>query len=57
MFSKEYRFLCENSNYASMKTESGHNHGKVFEDDREKVWIAPEVEVFVMSYKSEFLEE
>ncbi|MBU3850742.1 MAG: hypothetical protein IAA16_09265 [Candidatus Treponema excrementipullorum] len=45
------------SNYASMKTESGHNHGKVFEDDKEKVWIAPEVEVFVMSYKSEFLEE
>ena len=45
------------SNYASMKTESGHSHGKVFEDDKEKVWIAPEVEVFVMSYKSEFLEE
>ena len=45
------------SNYANMKTESGHSHGKVFEDNRETVRIAPEVEFFVMSYKSEFLEK
>lgn len=43
-----------NSNYACMITDAGKAHGKVFEDDGEKVWIWSVVKDTLMEYKSAF---
>lgn len=45
-----------NTNYANMKTESAHSHGKVFEDDGHNVWLWEAIEADVMSRKNIFLE-
>lgn len=42
------------SNYAQMKLDGPKSHGKVFEDDGEKVWIWREVETVLMQYKDSF---
>lgn len=42
-------------NYASMKTDAAHNHGKVFEDDGNKVWIWSIIEPTLLKYKDEFI--
>ena len=44
-----------NENYANMKTDAAHSHGKVFEDDKNKVWIWSVVEPTLLKYKSEFM--
>lgn len=43
-----------NSNYASMKTDSGQSHGRVFIDDGKYVKIASDVEETLMRYKRFF---
>jgi len=42
------------NNYASMKLDNGHSHGKIFEDDGNKVWIWKEIEPILMQYKDQF---
>lgn len=42
------------SNYAQMKLDGPKSHGKVFEDDGERVWIWSEVRDTLMQYKNEF---
>lgn len=42
------------NNYASMKLDNGHSHGKIFEDDGENVWVWKEIEPILMQYKKEF---
>lgn len=42
------------SNYAQMKLDGPKTHGKVFEDDGERVRIWSEVEDTLMQYKNEF---
>ena len=42
------------NNYASMKSDNGHSHGKIFEDDGENVWIWKGIEPILMQYKKEF---
>lgn len=42
------------SNYSEMKFDGPKSHGKVFEDDGEKVWIWNEVEEMLMKYKTSF---
>ena len=42
------------NNYAQMKLDGPKSHGKVFEDDGEKVTIWHEVEDTLMRYKSSF---
>lgn len=44
-----------NGNYANMKTDSAHSHGKVFEDDGHNVWIWSVVEQTLLKYKDEFV--
>lgn len=44
------------SNYASMKLDSGNSHGKIFEDDGDRVWIWEEVKDTLMQYKRYFYE-
>jgi hypothetical protein len=50
----ELYVLTFRTNYASMKLDSGNNHGKVFEDDGKIVWIWSEVEATLMKYKQYF---
>jgi len=45
------------NNYSQMKIDSSKSHGKVFEDNRDKVWIWSEVENTLMKYKSSFYNE
>lgn len=45
---------CFDSNYASMKTDAGRSHGKVFEDDGETVWIWEGVKGTLLRHKSDF---
>lgn len=42
------------NNYSQMKLDGPKSHGKVFEDDGEKVWIWSEVENVLMQYKNSF---
>lgn len=42
------------NNYSQMKLDGPKSHGKVFEDDGERVWIWSEVETVLMQYKSSF---
>lgn len=42
------------NNYSQMKLDGPKSHGKVFEDDGEKVWIWCEVETVLMQYKNSF---
>ena len=42
------------NNYAQMKLDGPKSHGKVFEDDGDRVWIWDEVEETLMQYKSSF---
>lgn len=42
------------NNYAQMKLDGPKSHGKVFEDDSDRVWIWDEVEETLMQYKSSF---
>ena len=42
------------NNYSQMKLDGPKSHGKVFEDDGDKVWIWSEVEDILMRYKSSF---
>lgn len=42
------------NNYSQMKFDGSKSHGKVFEDDGEKVMIWHEVEDILMKYKSSF---
>ena len=44
------------NNYASMKLDKGNSHGKVFEDDGDRVWIWEEVKDTLMQYKRYFYE-
>lgn len=44
------------SNYAQMKTDAPHSHGKVFEDDGEIVIIWDEVRDTLLRYKKFFVE-
>ena len=43
------------NNYAQMKIDGPQSHGKVFEDDGEKVWIWKEVEEVLRKHKDSFL--
>ena len=43
------------SNYAQMKIDAPQSHGKVFEDDGDRVWIWDEVKDTLMQYKEYFL--
>ena len=43
------------NNYAQMKIDGPQSHGKVFEDDGERVWIWKEVEDVLRKYKDSFL--
>jgi len=45
------------NNYSQMKIDSSKSHGKVFEDNGDKVWIWSEVENTLMKYKSNFYNE
>ena len=42
------------NNYSQMKLDGPKSHGKVFEDDGERVWVWDEVEEILMQYKSSF---
>lgn len=42
-------------NYANMKTDAGHSHGRVFEDDGHRVWIWDVVEPTLLKYRKEFM--
>ena len=42
------------NNYSQMKIDGPKSHGKVFEDDGERVWIWSEVETVLLQYKSNF---
>ena len=42
------------NNYTQMKLDGPKSHGKVFEDDGDRVWIWDEVEETLMQYKSSF---
>jgi hypothetical protein len=43
------------NNYSQMKIDGPKSHGKVFEDDGERVWIWKEVEDVLRRYKDSFL--
>lgn len=43
-------------NYASMKTEAGNSHGKVFEDDGNRVWIWDVVAPKCLQLRERFLQ-
>jgi hypothetical protein len=43
------------NNYSQMKIDGPKSHGKVFEDDGERVWIWKEVEDVLRRYKNSFL--
>ncbi|MEE0884729.1 MAG: hypothetical protein U0L59_05835 [Faecalimonas sp.] len=43
------------NNYSQMKIDGPKSHGKVFEDDGERVWIWKEVESVLRKYKESFL--
>ena len=45
------------SNYSQMKYDAPRSHGKVFEDDGERVWIWNEVEAVLLQYKESFYQE
>ncbi len=45
------------NNYSQMKIDSSKSHGKVFEDNGNKVWIWSEVKNTLMKYKSSFYNE
>lgn len=45
------------NNYSQMKIDGSKSHGKVFEDNGEKVWIWSEIENTLMKYKSRFYNE
>lgn len=45
------------NNYSQMKLDGPKSHGKVFEDDGERVWFWDEVEKTLMKYKSSFYVE
>lgn len=42
------------NNYAQMKLDGPKSHGKVFEDDGERVWIWDGAEEILMKYKDSF---
>lgn len=42
------------NNYSQMKLDGPKSHGKVFEDDGNRVWIWSEVEETLLQYKSSF---
>lgn len=42
------------NNYSQMKLDGPKSHGKVFEDDGERVWIWSEVETVLLQYKNSF---
>lgn len=42
------------NNYSQMKLDGPKSHGKVFEDDGDRVWVWDEVEETLMQYKSSF---
>lgn len=42
------------NNYSQMKIDGPKSHGKVFEDDGERVWIWSEVETVLLQYKNSF---
>ena len=42
------------NNYSQMKLDGPKSHGKVFEDDGERVWIWDEEEETLMKYKNSF---
>lgn len=42
------------NNYSQMKLDGPKSHGKVFEDDGDRVWIWDEVEETLMKYKNSF---
>jgi len=43
------------NNYAQMKIDGPQSHGKVFEDDGERVWIWKEVEEVLRKHRDSFL--
>lgn len=43
------------NNYSQMKLDSPKSHGKVFEDDGERVWIWADVEKTLMQYRDSFM--
>lgn len=43
------------NNYSQMKIDGPKSHGKVFEDDGDRVWIWKEVEEVLRRYKDSFL--
>ena len=45
------------NNYSQMKIDGAKSHGKIFEDNGDKVWIWSEVETTLMKYKSSFYNE
>jgi len=45
------------NNYSQMKLDGPKSHGKVFEDDGNRVWIWDEVEETLMKYKNSFYVE
>lgn len=42
------------NNYSQMKLDGPKSHGKVFEDDGERVWVWDEVEDTLVKYKESF---
>lgn len=42
------------NNYSQMKLDGPKSHGRVFEDDGDRVWIWDEVEETLMKYKESF---
>ena len=42
------------NNYSQMKLDGPKSHGKVFEDDGDRVWIWDEVEETLLKYKNSF---
>lgn len=42
------------NNYSQMKLDGPKSHGKVFEDDGNRVWVWDEVEETLMKYKESF---
>ena len=45
------------NNYSQMKLDGPKSHGKVFEDDGDRVWVWDEVEETLMKYKESFYVE
>lgn len=43
------------NNYSQMKIDGPKSHGKVFEDDGERVWIWKEAETVLRKYKDSFM--